>query len=262
LQLDIREGNIFRGDEVIVDKAEMLAYARTNDPQPFHVDEELAKHFPYGGLTASAGYTVTLWLRSRSSFVHLTAPGDEAHLMLLAPDRSLAWLLSHPPNWRLAGTYSINSTEAILRSRRNLFLRPRRSPTIAPLWQRAYDAVAGRQDPRRYADLKAFNEEMDAEKNREVIGKMGLGAIAGANGAHTCCSIRSRRWVGGAARKSERGRELHPRADTGDPSARPRGAVAASPQNSSRATPSHPQMKDAAFNEPEAMASLEPSIPA
>ena len=61
---DIREGDIFRGDEVIVDNAEMLAYARRNDPQPFHVDEELAKHFPYGGLTASAGYTVTLWYRS------------------------------------------------------------------------------------------------------------------------------------------------------------------------------------------------------
>jgi acyl dehydratase len=61
---DIRESDIFRGDEVIVDKAEMLADARRNDPQPFHVDEELAKHFPYGGLTASAGYTVTLWYRS------------------------------------------------------------------------------------------------------------------------------------------------------------------------------------------------------
>jgi hypothetical protein len=45
---DIREGDIFRGAEVIVDKVEMLAYARRNDPQPLHVDEELAKHFPYG----------------------------------------------------------------------------------------------------------------------------------------------------------------------------------------------------------------------
>jgi acyl dehydratase len=32
--------------------------------RPFHVDEEVAKNSPYGGLIASAGYTVTLWYRS------------------------------------------------------------------------------------------------------------------------------------------------------------------------------------------------------
>src|SRR6516165_6371392 len=46
------------------DKDEMLDYARKNDRSPFHVDEEAARNSPYGGLIASAGYTVTLWYRS------------------------------------------------------------------------------------------------------------------------------------------------------------------------------------------------------
>src|SRR5215467_417850 len=60
---DLEVGAVFRGDECVADKDEMLEYARKNDPSPFHVDEEAAKNSPYGGLIASAGYTVTLWYR-------------------------------------------------------------------------------------------------------------------------------------------------------------------------------------------------------
>jgi acyl dehydratase len=55
---DLNEGTVFRDDECVADKDEMLDYARKNDPSPFHVDEEAARNSPYGGLIASAGYTV------------------------------------------------------------------------------------------------------------------------------------------------------------------------------------------------------------
>ena len=61
---DLEDGAVFWGDTVVVDPEEMLEYARRNDPQPFHLDEDAAKATPFGGLIASAGYTVTLWYRS------------------------------------------------------------------------------------------------------------------------------------------------------------------------------------------------------
>ena len=61
---DLEVGAEFWGDTVVVDPDEMLEYAQRNDPQPFHLDEDAAKATPFGGVIASAGYTVTLWYRS------------------------------------------------------------------------------------------------------------------------------------------------------------------------------------------------------
>lgn len=61
---ELEEGTVFWGDTVPADREEMLAYALRNDPQPFHLDEDAAKATPFGGIIASAGYTVTLWYRS------------------------------------------------------------------------------------------------------------------------------------------------------------------------------------------------------
>jgi len=61
---DLEEGAVFWGDTVTVNPEEMLEYARRNDPQPFHLDANEAMASPFGGLIASAGYTVTLWYRS------------------------------------------------------------------------------------------------------------------------------------------------------------------------------------------------------
>lgn len=47
----------------LVDEDEMMTYNRTNDPWPFHVDEEAARKSPYGGIIASGGYTLTLAYR-------------------------------------------------------------------------------------------------------------------------------------------------------------------------------------------------------
>ncbi len=46
--------------EYTTDKEDMMEYARQWDPQPFHIDEEAAKDYPYGALTASSGYTLAI----------------------------------------------------------------------------------------------------------------------------------------------------------------------------------------------------------
>jgi len=86
---DLEEGTVFRGDECVADRDEMLEYARKNDPSPFHVDEEAARNSPYGGLIASAGYTVTLWYRSGIPISRSLAflGGFEWHIKLPLPVR-------------------------------------------------------------------------------------------------------------------------------------------------------------------------------
>ena len=84
---ELEEGAEFWGDTVIVDPDEMLEYARRNDPQPFHLDDEAAKASPFGGLIASGGYTVTLWYRSAIPILTRLAflGGFEWHIKLPAP---------------------------------------------------------------------------------------------------------------------------------------------------------------------------------
>jgi acyl dehydratase len=60
---DLAIGDSFESEEVTVDKDEMLAYNRKNDPWPFHVDEAAAARTPYGSLIASGGFTITLMYR-------------------------------------------------------------------------------------------------------------------------------------------------------------------------------------------------------
>ncbi len=44
-------------------KESIIEYARRYDPQPFHTDEEAAKHSVFGGLIASGWHTVSLCMR-------------------------------------------------------------------------------------------------------------------------------------------------------------------------------------------------------
>jgi len=61
---DLKEGDVLWGDEVRVDREEMMAYNLRNDPWPIHVDDEAAARSPFGGVIASGGYTITLMYRS------------------------------------------------------------------------------------------------------------------------------------------------------------------------------------------------------
>jgi acyl dehydratase len=60
---DLVTGQSFESAEVAVDREEMLAYNRANDPWPFHVDEANVAQNPYGSQIASGGYTITLMYR-------------------------------------------------------------------------------------------------------------------------------------------------------------------------------------------------------
>jgi acyl dehydratase len=60
---DFHPGDRFDLGSTVVDEAEMLAFARRFDPQPFHVDAEAAVRTPFGGLIASGWFSVSLFMR-------------------------------------------------------------------------------------------------------------------------------------------------------------------------------------------------------
>ncbi len=49
---------------MVVDREEMVAFARRFDPQPFHVDEQAGKESVFGALAASGWFTAGLWMRT------------------------------------------------------------------------------------------------------------------------------------------------------------------------------------------------------
>jgi acyl dehydratase len=61
---DFPPGRVFELGTVVVDRDEMIAFARRFDPQPFHVDEKAAEKSLFGGLIASGWFTVGLWMRA------------------------------------------------------------------------------------------------------------------------------------------------------------------------------------------------------
>ena len=48
---------------VVVDKQEVVAFARQFDPQPFHLDQERAEKSAFGGLVASGWHTACMVMR-------------------------------------------------------------------------------------------------------------------------------------------------------------------------------------------------------
>lgn len=60
---DFRVGQRFVSGAHTVDAEEIKAFAREFDPQPFHLDEETAKHTLFGGLVASGWHTAALTMR-------------------------------------------------------------------------------------------------------------------------------------------------------------------------------------------------------
>ena len=48
---------------VVVDKQEVIAFARQFDPQPFHLDKEWAEKSVFGGLIASGWHTACMAMR-------------------------------------------------------------------------------------------------------------------------------------------------------------------------------------------------------
>jgi acyl dehydratase len=61
---DFTPGRVFDLGTTVVDRHEMLAFARRFDPQPFHVDEEAGAASIFGRLAASGWFTAALWMRA------------------------------------------------------------------------------------------------------------------------------------------------------------------------------------------------------
>jgi acyl dehydratase len=60
---DFTPGEVIDCGSATVDEAEMLAFARRFDPQPFHLDPVAAADTPFGGVIASGFFTASIWMR-------------------------------------------------------------------------------------------------------------------------------------------------------------------------------------------------------
>ena len=72
---DLTPGRVFELGTVTVDRDEMVAFARRFDPQPFHLDEQVAAGSMFGGLAASGWFTAGLWMRAYVDGVLARADG-------------------------------------------------------------------------------------------------------------------------------------------------------------------------------------------
>jgi acyl dehydratase len=77
---DYPPGAVFEGGPIYVDEAEVLAFARCYDPQPFHVEAAAAARSMYGGIIASGWHTASMTMRVLvdsylSSVASLGSPG-------------------------------------------------------------------------------------------------------------------------------------------------------------------------------------------
>jgi acyl dehydratase len=61
---DYPVGSTAEVGNVHVTEDEIIAFATRYDPQPFHVDAEAAKNWPYGGLIASGWHTSAMMMRA------------------------------------------------------------------------------------------------------------------------------------------------------------------------------------------------------
>lgn len=60
---DCQVGQTFAGGPVHVTAADIIAFARQFDPQPFHLDAEAAKDTAFGELVASGWHTAAMTMR-------------------------------------------------------------------------------------------------------------------------------------------------------------------------------------------------------
>jgi acyl dehydratase len=70
---DLQIGTVIDGDEVIVDRDEMLNFARRFDPQPFHLDKLAAQQLSLQDVIASGAFTFALGTRAMQPVVRQLA---------------------------------------------------------------------------------------------------------------------------------------------------------------------------------------------
>ena len=60
---DFAVGQIFGSGQLSIDKERAKTFAAEFDPQPFHLDEEAARHTIFGGLAVSGWHTAAVTMR-------------------------------------------------------------------------------------------------------------------------------------------------------------------------------------------------------
>lgn len=106
---DISVGDTFRSKDQAIEEAEIKAFATQFDPQPFHLDDNAARHTLFGGLAASGWHTAAITMRlmvtgglplaggivgagGEISWPRPTRPGDVLHVessvLAVTPSRS------------------------------------------------------------------------------------------------------------------------------------------------------------------------------
>src|SRR5260370_42047923 len=106
---DLKVGQRFLSSTIELDKASIIEFAQKFDPQPFHLDEQLAQHSLFQGLAASGWHTAALTMRllvggglpiaggsigagGEIAWPRPTRPGDilrvESEVMAVTPSRS------------------------------------------------------------------------------------------------------------------------------------------------------------------------------
>lgn len=104
---DFAAGQVEDYGPVIVDRAEMLDFARAFDPQPMHLDETSEQAARMGGLSASGWYTTSFHMRMMAEHFLLDAAA------LGSPGVSRAdWLVPVRAGDRLAGRMEVLSVRA------------------------------------------------------------------------------------------------------------------------------------------------------
>ena len=104
---DFKVGDTASIGERVVEKAEMISFARAYDPQPFHIDEDAAKRSMYAGLIASGWHTVAMVMRMTvDSYLNesasLGSPGVE----------NVRWLKPVRPGETIRATRKVVETRA------------------------------------------------------------------------------------------------------------------------------------------------------
>ena len=108
---DLHLGLRFTSRTYVIDEAQIKAFARQFDPQPFHLDDEAAKHTMFAGLAASGWHTAAITMRllvesglplaggiigaeGKLTWPKPTRPGDtlqvESEIVAITPSRSRA----------------------------------------------------------------------------------------------------------------------------------------------------------------------------
>jgi acyl dehydratase len=60
---DYAVGQVYHSGTHRIDKEQIVVFAKQFDPQPYHLDDEAAKHSPFKGLAASGWHTAAITMR-------------------------------------------------------------------------------------------------------------------------------------------------------------------------------------------------------